>query len=246
VNYVKTGLPPDTGVERPDLPEAITRRGVIAIGRRLPMAALPRVADALVQGGIGAFELTLNEPAAPMLEALTGLTRTFDPEDLLVGAGTILSIDAAGRALDAGAAFLVSPHTDPELIGWAAERGVVVIPGAFTPTEILAAWRAGASAVKVFPAGSLGPTFVREVRGPLPDIPLVPTGGLSADNAAPFIAAGAAAVGIGSWLMGDGDRDGILDRATRVVSAIAEARAAPANANAHAAPPDANASASAR
>ena len=100
------------------------------------------------------------------------------------------------------------------------------VPGAFTPTEILAAWRAGAAAVKLFPASAVGPTFVREVRGPLPGIPLIPTGGVTAETAPAFIAAGAVAVGIGSWLTGSGDPAVVEERAAELVAAVASARSA--------------------
>jgi 2-dehydro-3-deoxyphosphogluconate aldolase/(4S)-4-hydroxy-2-oxoglutarate aldolase len=117
------------------------------------------------------------------------------------------------------------PHTDPALIAWAAQRGVPVFPGAFSPTEVLAAWRAGAAAVKLFPASVVGPAFVRESRGPFPEIPLIPTGGLTAENAAAFVEAGAAAVGMGGWLMGDGQPAGIEQRAREIVAVVGRARA---------------------
>ena len=119
----------------------------------------------------------------------------------------------------------MSPHVDLELIDWAVERGIPFLPGAFTPTEILAAWRAGASAVKLFPASVASPDFVREFRGPFPHIPLLPTGGVTADAAPDFIRAGAVAVGLGSWLIGDGQPAGIAERAAAVVHAVANARA---------------------
>lgn len=144
---------------------------------------------------------------------------------MTVGAGTVLTIDAARRAVDAGAAFLVAPHVDPEVVAWTAGRGIPMFPGAATPTEVLAAWRAGAAGVKVFPASVVGPAFVRELRGPLPDIPLLPTGGVTVDNAAAYIEAGAAAVGIGSWLFAGGTPDSIAERARQAVDAIAAARA---------------------
>ena len=136
----------------------------------------------------------------------------------------MLSIDAARRAIDAGATFLVSPHLDPELVAWAAAHAIPALPGCATPTEALAAWRAGAAAVKLFPASVAGPAFVRELRGPFPDIPIVPTGGVTVDSATAFIAAGAVAVGMGGWLLGDGSPAGVRERAARVVSAVAAAR----------------------
>ena len=153
-------------------------------------------------GGVRAFEITLDSPDA--LAGIAALTASpgAGSDALLVGAGTVMTIDEAAAALDAGARFLVMPHTDVRLVAWAAERGVPVFPGAMTPSEIVAAWNAGAAAVKIFPAGRLGPGFVREVRGPLARIPLVPTGGITAENAAAFIVAGAVAVGAGGWLTG--------------------------------------------
>jgi 2-dehydro-3-deoxyphosphogluconate aldolase/(4S)-4-hydroxy-2-oxoglutarate aldolase len=143
-----------------------------------------------------------------------------------VGAGTVLSLDAARRAIDAGATFIVMPHLDPEIVEWAAMFDIPAFPGCATPTEVLAAWRAGAAAVKAFPASSLGPGFVRELRGPFPDIPLLPTGGVTLDNAPAFIAAGAIGVGMGGWLLGDGDPAGVKGRAADVVRAVATARSA--------------------
>ncbi len=117
------------------------------------------------------------------------------------------------------------PHLDMELVAWSALVGVPAIPGCATPTEVLAAWRAEAAAIKVFPASSLGPGFVRELRGPFPDIPLIPTGGVTLESVGAWIAAGAIGVGMGGWLLGDGAPAGVRDRAAKVVAAIAAARA---------------------
>src|SRR5439155_6667975 len=121
------------------------------------------------------------------------------------GAGTVLDEASAEEAIRAGATFLVMPHLDDHLVRWAVERGVPAFPGAFSPTEILSAWRAGASAVKLFPASAVGPAFVREFRGPFPEIPLIPTGGVTLESAEAFVTAGATALGLGSWLMGGHD-----------------------------------------
>jgi 2-dehydro-3-deoxyphosphogluconate aldolase/(4S)-4-hydroxy-2-oxoglutarate aldolase len=211
---------------RPTLPAGITAGGVVAIGRRVPAEAAAGVAAALAEGGVHAFELTLNDPEAVALRSIEATARAAADLGLQVGAGTVLSVAAAQRAIDAGATFLVMPHLDVELVTWAAGRGIPAFPGAATPTEILAAWRAGAAAVKLFPASSAGPGFVRELRGPFPDIPLLPTGGVTLETAPAFIAAGAIAVGMGGWLLGDGAPDGIRTRATQVVAAVAAARAA--------------------
>ncbi len=132
-----------------------------------------------------------------------------------------MSVDAARRAVDAGARFLVSPHTDLAVVAWAVEHGIPVIPGAATPTEIVTAWDAGATAVKLFPASTLGPAFVREMRGPLPDIPFVATGGITLESAAALFAAGVTAIGIGGWLTGAGEPALVTARARQIVEVIA-------------------------
>jgi 2-dehydro-3-deoxyphosphogluconate aldolase/(4S)-4-hydroxy-2-oxoglutarate aldolase len=207
---------------RPALPEPISEAGVVAIGRRPDPASVLPIAHALVEGGVRAFEITLDSEAA--LDAVASLSRAFDDGSLLIGAGTVMDVEAAGRALEAGASFLVTPHLDVEVVRFAAARGIAILPGAFSPTEILAAWRAGAAAVKLFPASAAGPAFVRELRGPFRDIPLVPTGGVTIDDIAPFITAGAAAVGMGSWLTGGGDPATVRERARQAVDTVRVAR----------------------
>jgi len=209
---------------RPTIPAGIREGGVVAVARNLSADTVRGVADGLLRGGVRALELTLNEPEDRAIEALRAAVHHAEGTVLDVGAGTVLTIEAAQRAVEAGATFLVSPHTDMALVEWAAERGLPSFPGAFTPTEILAAWRAGAAAVKLFPASVAGPAFVREFRGPFPYIPLLPTGGVTAETAPDLIRAGAIAVGLGSWLIGDGSPAGIADRATTVARAVAGAR----------------------
>ncbi len=208
---------------RPPIPPLILESRAIAIGRRIPAASAPRVAEALVAGGVRAMELTLNEPEAEALASIATLARVADDLGGLVGAGTVLSIDAARRAVDAGACFIVSPHCDPDLVAWCAARDVPCFPGALSPTEILAAWSAGASAVKLFPASAVGPGYLAQVAGPFPDIPMVPTGGVSAATAGEWITAGAVALGMGGWLIGDGEPAGVTGRARQVRAAIAGA-----------------------
>jgi 2-dehydro-3-deoxyphosphogluconate aldolase/(4S)-4-hydroxy-2-oxoglutarate aldolase len=218
------GVEAASGIVRPAFPERIRSSGVIAIGRRLDPAGVVPIAEALVRAGIGAFEITMDSrDAVGVLAALSaGPARSGQ---LSVGAGTVLEVSAAEEAIAAGASFLVMPHTDPVLIAWAAQRGVPVFPGALSPTEVLAAWRAGAAAVKLFPASVVGPAFVRESRGPFPEIPLIPTGGLTAESAAAFVEAGAVAVGMGGWLMGDADPVGIEQRGREIVAVVERARA---------------------
>ncbi len=211
-------LQTEPATTRPALPAAIVEGRVIAIARRLAPATVPAIAEALAANGIRAFEVTLNSPGA--VESIRLLAAGPLGERLLIGAGTVLSIPEAEAALDAGARFLVTPHLDVALVRWAADRGVPILPGAFTPTEILTAWRAGAAAVKLFPASAVGPAFIRDFRGPFPEIPIVPTGGVTVENAAEFLRAGALAVGLGSWLTGAGDPAEVARRAAAAAAAV--------------------------
>ena len=161
-------------------------------------ARLGEVAAALRRGGVTAIEIPMTVPGA--VDIIRELART-KPAGTLVGAGTVLDAGTASEVIAAGADFVVSPVTDRETIQACREAGVLVAPGAFTPTEIVAAWRAGADIVKVFPATSLGPQFFRDLRGPLPFVRLMPTGGVTLENARLFLAAGACCVGIGTALV---------------------------------------------
>ncbi len=206
--------------DRPPIPELIRESRTIAIGRHVGAHDAPAIAHALAAGGVLAMELTLNEPEDAALAAIEALARAGEDLGALVGAGTVLSIGAAKRAVDAGARFIVSPHTDTELVAWCALSGVPCFPGALSPTEILSAWNAGASAVKLFPASAMGPGYLKQLAGPLPQVEFVPTGGISADTAGDWISAGAVAVGMGGWLIGDGDPDGVTERARQMAAAV--------------------------
>jgi 2-dehydro-3-deoxyphosphogluconate aldolase / (4S)-4-hydroxy-2-oxoglutarate aldolase len=208
-------------IARPAIPALIRESRIVAIGRNVPPADVLGVAEALVAGGVHVLEITLNEPEASALSAIATLAGAAEELDVLVGAGTVLSAAAAERAVEAGARFIVSPHTDVSLIGWCVEHDIACFPGALSPTEILTAWSAGASAVKLFPAVAVGTGYLRQLAGPLPDIPLVPTGGVSAETAGDWIAAGGVAVGMGGWLIGDGEPAGVTQRARQVVEAVA-------------------------
>lgn len=203
---------------RPEVPAAIREGRLIAIARGIDPPRLPALVDALIDGGIDVVEVTLNSAAA--LDSITALRDRAVGSRLLVGAGTVLDPAAAQAAVTAGASFLVTPVVDLPTISWAAARQIPIFPGAMTPTEILAAWVAGAAAVKVFPASVLGPAFVREVRGPLPEIPLIPTGGVSPDSAWAFLEAGATAVAVGGWLTGADDPAFARARARQLRMAI--------------------------
>ena len=205
--------------KRIPVPRQILDGSVIAIGRGLDKGSVVQIGEGLAAGGVRAFEITFGRDDA--VEAIAALDRRFGSGDeLLVGAGTILSIEDAERALEAGAKFLVMPVTDPDLVAWAAERGVPAFPGAMTPTEVFAGWAAGAAGIKLFPSSVTGPAFIRELHGPFPEIPVVPTGGVTVDTAPALITAGAVAVGLGGWLTGDGDPAGIAARGRRIVAVI--------------------------
>jgi 2-dehydro-3-deoxyphosphogluconate aldolase / (4S)-4-hydroxy-2-oxoglutarate aldolase len=190
---------------------AIRRHRLIAVLRRIePRERLLALVDELVEDGIHLFEITFDVPrAADDLAAVRGLVA-----EGCVGAGTVRTAAQVADAVAAGAAFAVSPVFDREVLAAALERGLPFVPGAFTPTEADAAWRAGATFVKLFPGSSLGPAHVRELRGPLPEIETIVTGGVDETNARTFLEAGAAAVGIGSALAR-------MDRATRRQLALA-------------------------
>jgi 2-dehydro-3-deoxyphosphogluconate aldolase/(4S)-4-hydroxy-2-oxoglutarate aldolase len=141
----------------------------------------------------------------------------------VVGAGTVLSMDDALSAADSGAQFLVSPHTDERVVEWATENGHPMVPGAYTPTEIVSAWELGATAVKLFPASLGGPEFVRAISSPLKDIPLMVTGGIEAANVASYLSAGAVAAGVGGWLVGGDDLGRVQRRSIQLVGAVRSA-----------------------
>ena len=180
-------------------PELLFEQRLVAILRARTPAPLVEVAMALVDGGVRCLEITLPSPGS--LEAVRELTGKLGAE-VAVGMGTVLSAAEVRQAADAGAGFVVSPDHNPEVVAAADGLGLGSLPGAFTPTEIVAAWRGRPSAVKVFPASVLGPEFFSSVRAPLPDIPLVATGGVDLVGAASFLRHGCAAVGVGGPLLG--------------------------------------------
>ena len=203
--------------------EPIVRSGVVAVLRAPTADGFAAVADVLVEAGITAIEVTLTSRGA--IDALAGLRRQLPPS-AAVGAGTVLTADDAKAAVDAGAAFLVSPVLDPEL---AAAFGVPFYPGRAHPDRDLpGAHRAGAPLVKLFPAAAVGPRYVKDLHGPLPDVRIMPTGGIDIDDIAAWLAAGASAVGLGGPLIGDAATGGSLtalaDRARRAADAVAFAR----------------------
>jgi 2-dehydro-3-deoxyphosphogluconate aldolase / (4S)-4-hydroxy-2-oxoglutarate aldolase len=201
--------------------DAVISSGVVAVLRAPTADAFAAVSDVLVEAGITALEVTLTSLGA--LEAIAGLRRQL-PAEVAVGAGTVLTLDDAKASVDAGAAFLVSPVYVPALDGF----HLPVYPGGFTPTEIFNASRGGAPLVKLFPAGTVGPRYLKDLRGPLPDVRIMPTGGIDIADIAPWLTAGAAAVGLGGPLIGDAATGGSLAqlavRARRAADAVAFAR----------------------
>jgi 2-dehydro-3-deoxyphosphogluconate aldolase/(4S)-4-hydroxy-2-oxoglutarate aldolase len=205
---------------------AIEDHGVVAVIRLREPDRLRAVVDALAKGGVRALEVTMTVPRA--VELIAEIAPTLPP-GFLLGAGTVLTPEAARDVIDAGARFVVSPVFKPDIIRACHDRDVPAMPGCFTPTEILAAWELGADIVKVFPATALGPGFFKDLRGPLPQVKLMPTGGVTLDNAGDWILAGAAAIGIGTALVdaqavATGRFEVIAANAARVVSAVAAAR----------------------
>jgi 2-dehydro-3-deoxyphosphogluconate aldolase/(4S)-4-hydroxy-2-oxoglutarate aldolase len=211
---------------RPITPQ-LADTGIVAILRADREEHLPSVTRTLAEAGIRCLELTMTTPGA--VEALRRLRPQLDGE-IALGMGSVIDADQAGAALDAGADFLVSPGVCPEVARAAVAAGVCCYPGAFTATEILTAWELGASAVKLFPAATGGPRRLRDLRGPLPRIPLIPTGGVAIEQIGDYLAAGAAAVGLGGPLIGDaldgGSLERLRDRAGAALGAVREARAA--------------------
>jgi len=178
--------------------EQLKEAKIVAILRGNYVGRWEEYAGALLEGGIRALEITLNSPGAP--DGIRTLSAKIGGR-ALIGAGTVLTADAARTAIEAGAQFIVAPDTTPEVIAVCKESGIPAIPGAYTPTEIRRAWELGASLVKVFP--SLTPAYVKAIRGPFNDIPLMITGGVNLDNAVEFLQAGAQVVGVGNNMTGD-------------------------------------------
>ena len=176
----------------------IEPRKPIAVIRLTNLEQAISISQALLAGGITTQEFALTNPKA--LEAISQVRQQLSGE-VLVGAGTVLDAESALACIQAGAQFLVTPTFLPEVIAAGHSQDIKVLCGAFTPTEIFNAWEAGTDLVKVFPAGQLGPGYIKDILGPLPDIPLVPTGGVNLSNCAAFFAAGAYTVAIGSSLV---------------------------------------------
>jgi 2-dehydro-3-deoxyphosphogluconate aldolase/(4S)-4-hydroxy-2-oxoglutarate aldolase len=211
---------------RLDATRAIEQNGIVAVIRLKEPGKLRAVIDALTAGGVRALEVTMSVPGA--IELIGQLAPEL-PADFLLGAGTVLDRQTALRAIAAGAQFVVSPVCRRDVLAACHDLDVAMMPGCFSPTEILEAWDAGADIVKVFPATALGPGFCKDLRGPLPHVKLMPTGGVTLDNAGDWIRAGAVAVGVGTALLdaraiAAGDYEAIAANARRIVASVRAAR----------------------
>lgn len=220
-------IPLPAVASRPAPSQILLDTRVIAVLRATHACAYAPVVHALLEGGVVSIELTLSTPGVfeelPRLQERFGAGAEF-------GVGTITTVAEALRAIEAGAKYLVTPLTDAAIVKAAVEHGVAVYPGGLTPTELCAGWSAGATAVKVFPASVVGPGYVAMLRGPFPDIEVVPSGGVGITDAAAWISAGALAVSLGGPLIGDafhgGDLKQLTERAVRLRALVDEAQAA--------------------
>ena len=210
---------------------AIETCGVVAVVRIDDPRSGLAVARALADGGVTSIEITMTVPSA--VELIAELSRTC--ADILIGAGTVTDAHTARSVIDAGARFVVGPVFKPEIIAACHAHDVAAMPGCFSPTEIFTAWQMGADVVKVFPATSLGPGYFKDLRGPLPQLRLMPTGGVTRDNAGAWIRAGAVAVGAGSALVDPKavaarNFDGITENARQFIEAVRSVRSERADA----------------
>jgi len=210
----------------------ITERGlslmeqtrVIAIVRGIEHKHIVSVAEALYAGGISVMEVTLNTPGAP---AMIHELQEAVGDRMFIGAGTVLNMNDAHKAVEAGASFIVTPNVDEEVIRYAAARNIPIYPGAMTPTEVVRAWSAGATAIKVFPTSVLGAGYIKELRGPLSHIPFLAVGGVREETLMEFLQAGCYGFGIGGVLFNreaieQGNYDSITHTAQRLTSIIQE------------------------
>ena len=202
-------------MKKQDVRDRIECIGIVPVIRASSSQEARFAADAVCQGGIPIVEITMTVPGA--LEVISELAKTM--REVLVGAGTVLNKMMARQCADAGAQFLVTPGFDKATVVEAKKLGLLVMAGALTPTKVMAAWSSGADFVKVFPCGNLGgATYLKALKGPLPQVPLVPTGGVNLETATDYIRAGAAALGVGGELI---LKDALKARKAEVISGLA-------------------------
>jgi 2-dehydro-3-deoxyphosphogluconate aldolase/(4S)-4-hydroxy-2-oxoglutarate aldolase len=219
-------MPPPTR-SKADVLAQLTSEGLVPVIRAESAAIALRIVEALIDGGIRTLEITMTVPDA--MGAIRSVAARFGTS-VLLGAGTVTSLELAEGALDAGAEFLVTPCVVPPVIAFAKARGVVVLPGALTPTEVFTAWSLGGDIIKIFPASNVGgASYLKALKGPFPQIPLCPTGGVNLQTLADFVHAGASAVGVGGELVSKaaidtGDFAQITALARQYVAALKAAR----------------------
>src|SRR6185369_8885478 len=210
-----------------DVRRRILEVGIVPVVRASTGPQAIQAAEAVCAGGIPIVELTMTVPGA--IEVIAQLVKGMGNE-VLIGSGTVLDADSARRSLDAGARFLVSPGFDPATVELANRAGVLIMAGALTPTEVITAWKAGSDFVKVFPCGNVGGAkYIKALKAPLPQVPMVPTGGVNLDTAADFIRAGSAALGIGGELcsvaaLKSGNVSEITESARKFVAIVRQTR----------------------
>jgi len=197
--------------------DGILECGVVAVVRAESADLALKAIEAALEGGVNVIEVTFTVPGA--LELIKTLAQKIG-KDALLGAGTVLAPQTATDAIEAGAKFIVSPSTSLAVMEAARRKGVPVFPGALTPTEVVTAWQAGADIVKIFPANVMGPSYLKDLHGPLPQVKFMPTGGVNLDTAMDFLNCGAAALGVGGdlinkQLMAEGRFEEITERARK-------------------------------
>ena len=215
-------------MDKAEILRQIEEIGVIPVVRAASADEAKQAIDAIKAGGVSVLEITMTVPGA--VKVIEEVVRQYGSE-ALVGAGTVLDPQTAADCINAGAQFIVSPALNLDTIEYCKGQGVPIMPGALTPTEVLTAWNAGADLVKVFPAGSVGgPSYIKNLKAPLPHIKIIPTGGVSVNTAGDFIRAGASALGIGTDLVDltairAGDAHIVTERARQFVEIVRNARA---------------------
>ena len=213
-------------MEKKHVIDAIIECGIVAVVRAESSELALRAVEAALAGGVNAIEVTFTVPGA--LEVIRTLSKGVS-SDVILGAGTVLDPQTALDAVDAGARFIVSPNVNLATIEAAKSKGVAVFPGAFTPTEVLTAWQAGGDIIKIFPANVVGPSYFKDLHGPFPNIPLMPTGGVDLSTARSWLEHGAVALGVGGALIDrkllkDGNFGEITERAKKFREIVSEFR----------------------
>jgi len=212
---------------RDEVAKRIREIGIVPVVRATSAKQAQLAAQAVCAGGIPVVEVTMTVPGA--VELIAQLAKTSGVE-ILIGAGTVLDAETARRCLDAGAQFIVSPGFDLDTVRFVKQQGTLIMAGALTPTEVINAWKAGSDFVKIFPCGSMGGAkYLKALKAPLPQVPMIPTGGVNLETAADMIRAGAEALGIGGELvsasaLASGDTQPITDAARKYIAIVREAR----------------------